>query len=76
MCKELTYREYIGARIAELRKNAGLSIRDLADIAQLDSSNIGKIEKGRYSVGIDTLGKIADALNCKIEIVEKNDCHP
>ena len=63
-------REYIGKRIAELRKERELSQVDLALKAGLDKGHIARIELGRYSVGVDTLQKIADALNVKIELIE------
>lgn len=64
-------REYIGKRIAELRKERELSQVDLALKAGLDKGHIARIELGRYSVGIDTLQKIADALDVKLELIEK-----
>lgn len=64
-------REYIGKRIAELRKERELSQVDLALRAGLDKGHIARIELGRYSVGIDTLQKIADALDVKLELIEK-----
>ena len=62
----------IGQRIAEIRKKKGLSMRELAELTGLNHSNIGKIELGKYSVGIDILGKICAALDCDIEIKERN----
>lgn len=64
-------REYIGKRIAELRKEKELSQVDLALKAGLDKGHIARIELGRYSVGLDTLQKIADALDVKIDLIEK-----
>lgn len=58
----------IGACITELRQKKGLSIRELASIVEIDHANIGKIERGRYNVSIDILGRIADALGAKITI--------
>lgn len=64
-------REYIGKRIAELRKERELSQVDLALKAGLDKGHIARIELGRYSVGLDTLQKIAEALDVKLELIEK-----
>ena len=64
-------REYIGKRIAELRKERELSQVDLALKTGLDKGHIARIELGRYSVGLDTLQKIADALDVKIDLIEK-----
>lgn len=64
----MNHREQIGQRIAQLRKEKGLTILELSEMTGLDNSNIGKIEKGKYNVGIDILGKIADALGVEIKI--------
>lgn len=63
-------RERIGKRVAEIRQNKGLSIRKLAELCGVTASNITKIEHGRYNVSIDILGKICNALGCKIDLVE------
>lgn len=64
-------RVYIGKRIAEIRQAKGLSIRQLAEASGVNFANIYKIENGKYNVSIDILGKICEALNCRIEIVEE-----
>lgn len=67
----MNHREQIGQKISLLRQEKGLSLRELATLTGLDHSNIGKIEKGRYNVGIDILGKIADALDVEITLIDK-----
>lgn len=67
----MNHREDIGKKIAQLRKEKGLTLKEMSELTKLDYSNISKIERGRYNVGIDILGKIADALNVDIELVEK-----
>lgn len=67
----MNHREQIGQRIAQLRKDKGLTILELSEMTRLDNSNIGKIERGRYNVGIDILGRIADALGVSIELIDK-----
>lgn len=61
----------IGQKIAALRKEKGLTVRQLADLCGVSAQNITKIEHGRYNVSIDILGKICEALVSKFEIVEK-----
>ena len=61
----------IGLRIAELRKQQHLTQKELGERCGLQDSHIARIEKGRYSVGLDTLQRIADALGRKIDFVEK-----
>lgn len=64
-------RRRIGLRIAELRKAKGLTQAQLAEKTGFSQSNIGRIETGKYSVGLDVLAKIADALGAKVEIKEE-----
>lgn len=63
-------REYIGKRIAEIRQAKGLSIRQLAEASGVNFANIYKIENGKYNVSVDILGKICEALGCRIDLVE------
>ena len=63
-------RKRIGSRISELRKSKGVTIRKLADATGINKGNISRIENGRYSAGLDVLGKMAHALGCKIEVVD------
>lgn len=60
-------RERIGKRIAELRAQMGISQAKLAELSGVGYSHIARIETGRYSVGIDTLAKIGDALGVELD---------
>lgn len=73
-------RQRIGTRIAELRKRAvwqdgngwqrtGMTQAELGARCGLQATHIARIEKGRYSVGFDTLEAIAEGLGCRVEIV-------
>ncbi len=64
-------RERIGKRIAELRKKRGYSQVKLGELAGVGPAHLARVELGQYSVGIDILTKIADALGCQIDFVEK-----
>lgn len=68
---QLQNRIAIGKRIAEIRKKRGLTILQVHEMTGLDNSNIGKIEKGKYNVGIDVLHKICEALNVEIALIDK-----
>ena len=59
-------RERIGKRIAEIRKERCYTVRQLAN---LRAATISNVENGKFSVGIDILAKICDALEVKIEII-------
>ena len=66
-----TERERIGKRIREIRTEEGLSAYQLEFKTGLKRQNIERIELGKYSTGIDILGKIADALGYEIDFVKK-----
>ena len=59
----------IGQRIAELRKGQGITQTQLAERCGLQQAHIARIETGRYSVGLDTLAQIADAMGMKIDFI-------
>lgn len=67
----MNHREKIGHRLSAIRRDKGMTIRELAEKSGVNYANICKIENGRYNVGIDILTKLADALYATINIVEK-----
>lgn len=66
-------RERIGLRIAQLRQNQGLSQRDLAKLSNVTQKTIYKVEKGLFSVGLDVLCRLTEALGCKVGIIDQNN---
>lgn len=64
-------RQRIGQAVAALRTSKGLTQRDLAELTGLTHGHIGRIETGRYSLTLDTLAKVAAALGCTVELIEK-----
>jgi len=68
-------RERIGNRIKELRNEQNMDAKTLSQRIGIDAANLSRIEKGRFSVGLDILSKIASALNTKLEFIpiEKKD---
>lgn len=64
----MNHREKIGNRIAEIRKQRGLTQAELSEITGLQRVNISKIENGRYNVSIDILQKICNSLDCELKI--------
>jgi len=53
----------LGDRIRLLRKQGGLTINQLAEMAGMDSGFLNYIEHGKKSPSLDTLARIANALN-------------
>lgn len=59
----------IGQRVAELRKEKGMTQTELAERCGLSQSHIARIERGMYNFQLYTLSQIANALHCKIDFV-------
>lgn len=66
---ELNDRIRIGRRIEDLRKQAGLSQRDLAARCGIAQSTIYRIEAGKFAVRLDLLESIASAFGKKVDLV-------
>lgn len=62
-------RYQFGRILAKLRKEAGLTQRELAERAGMKQTNIISIELGRYSISFDNINNIARALGKKLVLV-------
>lgn len=58
----------VGERIRDFRKEKGLSQEELGEKAGFHFTHIGVVERGEKNASLDTLNKIAEALD--VEIVE------
>lgn len=56
----------LGQKIRQLRTAQGLSQEELALRAGMNPAHLGHIERGLKSPTIDTISKIADALNVEL----------
>ncbi len=59
----------IGNSIKTIRDDLGMEAKELARKSDMDASNLSRIEQGKFSTGIDTLCKIATALDARVEII-------
>lgn len=53
----------IGIEIRKARKSRNVSIEALANECEVDSSQIGRMERGEVNFTISNLNKVAKALN-------------
>lgn len=58
----------IGNAIANARKEQGITIRRMAEMAGLTPRAVQAVEKGWYNVGIETYLKLAHALKMRLKI--------
>ena len=56
----------LGERVRELRLAAGLSQEELGYRANIHRAYVGTVENGMYSVTLDTVYRIADALGVPV----------
>ncbi len=63
----------IGARIKAIREEQNMDAKQLSLITGIDAANISRIEQGKYSVGLDVISKIANALGYKVDFVKNNN---
>lgn len=54
------YIETFAQKLAQARKDAGYSQRQMADFMKISKSTIASYETGRTQPDIETLGKLAD----------------
>lgn len=66
-------RKDLGKRIQSLRKSLGFTQEELGEKTGLNYKFIGELERGKVNVSIDSLLKITDALNVKIEDLFPSD---
>jgi len=59
-------RKKLGERIRELRKSIGITQEELGEKAELNYKFIGELERGQVNVSLDSIVRIADALEVKI----------
>lgn len=61
-------RERIGQSIRNIRMQRNFTQAELARQAGITQSNLARIEAGKYSVGLDILNKIANALGVEFSV--------
>ena len=57
-----SYLKLVGENIRSARKSKGISQEALADMAGIDRSHMGYIERGKKNIRVSTLIKVAEAL--------------
>lgn len=64
-----TLENAIGAQVREYRKHAGLTVSELASVADISTGMLSKIENGQISPSLSTLQLLASALNLPLTML-------
>ena len=56
----------VGANVQRLRRSRGLTQEQLSEIVGNTGKHLGQIERGEVNVGIDTLTRLASALEVDV----------
>lgn len=64
-----------GATIRRLRLSKGLSQEQLADLAQLDRTYIGGIERGERNVSLTNIVRLSKAINVDVRTFFDDFCN-
>jgi transcriptional regulator with XRE-family HTH domain len=65
----MNLRERVAQNIIDQRKSIGLSQENLAKRAGVSRSHLGRLENARYSASIETVEKIARALDVDVFVL-------
>ena len=58
----------VGNAVAAARAKKGLSQKELSDLTGIDQSDLSRIERGIANPSVNTLNRIAEALDAKLQI--------
>lgn len=64
-----TLENAIGAQVRDYRKQAGLTVSELASVADISTGMLSKIENGQISPSLSTLQLLASALNLPLTML-------
>ena len=66
--------EWVGGRIRQVRRRAGLTQAELGERAGITPDYVGRIERGRGAATLETLGRIASALDVPLrELLDREE---
>jgi ribosome-binding protein aMBF1 (putative translation factor) len=68
-----TARLRIASIVREHRKHLHMSQKQLAEKAETSQKTVSKIEHGTFSIGVDLLQRVAEALDLRLELHPKHN---
>lgn len=66
------HREIVGSNIRTCRTNAGLTLEELAEKAELSWPYLSEVERGRENISLDKLARLAHALDVRLTKLVEN----
>lgn len=63
----------IGRQLAGLRRESGMTQKEVAERAGIRHEHLSRIEAGRYAVTLETVQAIAEALGASVEVVPQKN---
>lgn len=65
-----SFREQIGNKLKAVRLSKELSLKQVADMSEMTEATISKIENGKWSVSLDVLERVCNALGVTLAVVD------
>ena len=72
MAHAVKHRLIVGKNIRACRTDAGLTLEQLAEMADMSWPYLSEIERGRENISLDKLAKLAHALNVTLSKLVEN----
>ncbi len=72
MAHAVNHRKIVGSNIRTLRTDAGLTLEQLAEKADLSWPYLSEIERGQENISLDKLARLAQALSVKLSKLVEN----
>ncbi len=66
-----TNRKELGEQVRKIREEQGWTVDQLAEMCDVKRQTVAKVEEGAFNVPIDVIGKVCDALNVKMVLIEQ-----
>ena len=66
------HREIVGSNIRTCRTNAGMTLEELAERADMSWPYLSEVERGRENISLDKLAHLARALDVRLSKLVEN----
>ena len=64
-------RREVGEQLRKARKDAGMTLEQVADICGIDNTAISRIENGTRNASVDIIARIAAAVGMRLDFAPK-----